>query len=232
MTWVVVNSSHTPPSAQNDALDLTPLCGGCDRRLTTTSKAITPFAGIASFTDWLRHIGFSKAVADAMPFAYHSPRALPLVDIFPAFLISVILGASRFAHCDWLRFDSALHALLGIVRFPANDAILRFFGRFSQGCITRWLPALLMAPAEGFTLDMDSTIFNRKGSQEGAPKGYPSAKLGALPFDRLMPKDVRRCECCAVFLPAAGLGRCVSGLTHLNAGLEYNYYNLYESYLM
>ena len=126
--------------------------------------------------------------------ACRSPRALPLVDIFTAFLVSVILGASRFAHCDWLRFDSALHALPGIVRFPAHDAILRCFGRFSQGGIergfrplTRWLPALLMAPAEGFTLDMDSTIFHREGSQEGAAKGCPSAKLGALPFDRLRP---------------------------------------------
>lgn len=185
MAWVFVNTTPTPPTAQNDALDLTPLCGGGDLRLTTTAKAITPFAGLASFTDWLRHIGFYKAVADAMPFAYRSPRALPLVDIFTAFLVSVILGASRFAHCDWLRFDSALHALLGIVRFPANDAILRFFGRFSQGCIercfrplTRWLLALLMAPAEGFTLDMDSTIFNREGSQQGAAKGYNPRRPG------------------------------------------------------
>ena len=64
-----VNTTQTLPAAQNDALDLTPLCGGCDLRLTTTSKAITPFAGLASFTDWLRHIGFYKAVADSMPFA-------------------------------------------------------------------------------------------------------------------------------------------------------------------
>lgn len=185
MAWVFVNTTPTPPTAQNDALDFTPLCGGSDIQLTTTPKAITPFAGLASFADWLRHIGFYTAVAEAMPFAYRSPRALPLVDIFTAFLISVILGASRFAHCDWLRFDSALHALLGIVRFPANDAILRFFARFSQGCIercfrplTRWLLALLKAPGEGFTLDMDSTIFNREGSQEGAAKGYNPRRPG------------------------------------------------------
>ena len=201
VAWVFVNTTQTPPTAQNDALDLAPLCGGCDLRLTTTAKAITPFAGLASFTEWLRHIGFCKAVADAMPFAYRSPRALPLVDIFTAFLVSVILGASRFSHCDWLRFDSALHALLGIVRFPANDAILRFFGRFSQGCIercfrplTRWLLALLMAPAEGFTLDMDSTIFNREGSQEGAAKGCPSAKLGALSLSKRQPAPPRTQE--------------------------------------
>ncbi len=185
MAWVFVNTTQTSPAAQNDALDFTPLCGGRDLQLTTTSKAVTPFAGLASFLAWLRHIGLHGAVAQAMPFAYLSPRALPLADTFSAFLISVILGASRFAHCDWLRFDTALHALLGIRRFPGNDAILRFFGRFTQGRIeaffrplTRWLLALLKPPAEGFTLDMDSTIFNREGSQEGAAKGYNPRRPG------------------------------------------------------
>jgi len=31
-----------------------------------------------------------------------------------AFLCSVIVGASRFAHTDWLRSDKALHAMRGI----------------------------------------------------------------------------------------------------------------------
>lgn len=185
MAWVFVKTNQTSCAAQNDALDFTPLCGGRDLQLTTTLKAVTPFAGLTSFIAWLRHIGFYKVVAEAMPFTYLSPRALPLVDIFTAFLISVVLGASRFAHCDWLRFDTALHAMLGIRRFPANDAILRFFGRFTQGRIeaffrplTRWLLTLLKPPAGGFTLDMDSTIFNREGSQEGAAKGYNPRRPG------------------------------------------------------
>ena len=35
-------------------------------------------------------------------------------------------GASRFAHAGWLRHDKAFHALLGMERFPAEDAIRRF----------------------------------------------------------------------------------------------------------
>jgi len=120
-----------------------------------------------------------------MPFSYASPNAIPLADTLCAFLVSLILGASRFAHCDWLRFDSALHAMLGIVRFPGNDAILRFFGRFTQGRIeaffrplSRWLVGLLTAPAEGFSLDLESTILNREGHQEGAAKGYNPRRSG------------------------------------------------------
>jgi len=133
----------------------------------------------------LRQIGFYKQVAEAMPFSYASPNAIPLADTLCAFLVSLILGASRFAHCDWLRFDSALHAMLGIVRFPGNDAILRFFGRFTQGRIeaffrplSRWLVGLLTAPAEGFSLDLESTILNREGHQEGAAKGYNPRRSG------------------------------------------------------
>ncbi len=171
MARVFVNTTQTSRAAQNDAVDFSPLCRGCDIQLTTTLKAVTPFAGLASFIAWLRHNGFHRVVAEAMPFAYRSPRALPMADIFTAFVFSVVLGASHFAHCDWLRFDTALHALLGIRRFPASDAVLRFFGRFSQGHVeacfrplTRWLLGLLKPPAGGFTLDMDSTIFNREGS--------------------------------------------------------------------
>ena len=65
--------------------------------------------------------------------------------------------------------------MLGMRRFSGEDAVLRFFGRFAQGWIDaffrplwRWLLAMVAASREGFTLDLDSTVFNREGSQEGA----------------------------------------------------------------
>jgi len=48
---------------------------------------------------------------------------------------AVVLGASRFAHAGWLRHDKAFHALLGVERFPGEDAIRRFFHRFTQARI-------------------------------------------------------------------------------------------------
>lgn len=38
-----------------------------------------------------------------------------------AFLVSVLVGARRFAHSALLRGDKALHALPGIERFPTDD---------------------------------------------------------------------------------------------------------------
>jgi hypothetical protein len=78
-----------------------------------------------------------------------------------------------------LRHDKAFHALLGVKRFPGEDAIRRFFHRFTQAHIEafwrllwRWMLEFLEAPRECFSLDLDSTVFSREGGQEGAAKGY------------------------------------------------------------
>ena len=180
-----MNKTAAPAAAQNDAMDFAPLFGAGQLKIQTTLKAVTPFAGLASFFAWLREIGYAGQAAAAMPFAYRSPRALPLAQTLTAFLASVLVGASRFAHSGWLRFDTALHALLGVKRFPSDDAIRDFFHQFNQARIEafwrpmwRWLLALLAPPAEGFTLDLDSTVFNREGHQEGAAKGYNPRRPG------------------------------------------------------
>lgn len=120
-----------------------------------------------------------------MPFAYRSPNVIPLDHTLTAFVSSVIVGASRFAHSGWLRHDKALHAMLGIKRFPGEDAIRRFFHQFTQAHIEafwrplwRWLLGLMADAEGGFTLNLDSTIFSREGSQEGAAKGYNPRRPG------------------------------------------------------
>jgi hypothetical protein len=78
-----------------------------------------------------------------------------------------------------------LHAILGIERFPGDDTVRAFFRRFKQGHIEAfwrplwsWLLTLLPVPAAGFHLDLDSTVFNREGKQEGVRKGYNPQRRG------------------------------------------------------
>jgi hypothetical protein len=56
-----------------------------------------------------------------MPFTYTSNNAIPPAQTLVAFLVSVVAGARRLAHTDWLRADKALHALLGIVPPPKKS---------------------------------------------------------------------------------------------------------------
>ena len=166
--------------------EITPLFGEAKLVLDETPKAISPFGGLASFISFLSQIGFAQQVQQHLPFAEPgSNNAIPLAHSLTAFLMSVVVGARRFAHSEWLRADRVLHALLGLPRFPSDDTIRNFFLRFGQADIEafwrplwRWLLRLLRCPANGFSLDLDSTVFCREGKQEGARKGFNPRRKG------------------------------------------------------
>ena len=182
-------ATFTSPSTANAPTapaTFTPLFGGAKILLAETPKAVTPFGGLCSFIAFLQQIGFGAKVAQALPFAAPtSPNAIPLAHTFSAFFFAVVTGASRFAHTDWLRGDRALHALLGIARFPGDDTVRAFFRRFTQGHVEAfwrplwtWSLTLIATPPAGFHLDLDSTVICREGQQEGARKGYNPRRKG------------------------------------------------------
>ena len=135
--------------------EFTALFGEAKLFLAETPKAISPFGGLASFISFLGQIGFARAVQQHPPFAEPtSNNAIPLAHALTAFLIAVVVGAQRFAHCEWLRADRVLQAMLGLARFPSDDTIRNFFRRFSQAHIEafwrplwRWLLLLVKCPA-------------------------------------------------------------------------------------
>jgi len=162
-----------------------PIFGSSQVQFRSTAKAVTPFGGLVSLIEFFDRIGLAEQLQKAMPFQLRSPNAIPPAQTLMAFLFSVVVGASRFAHTDWLRSDKALHAMLGISRFPGTDTIRNLFGRFTQGKIQAfwrplwiWIVSMFSAPPEGFSLDLDSTIFQRSGHQEGAAKGYNPHRPG------------------------------------------------------
>jgi hypothetical protein len=170
-----------------------PLFGFRQVQLRSTEKSVTPFGGLASFIAFLERIELPAKLQEHMPFVHRSPNSIPPAHTLTAFLCSVVVGASRFAHSDWLRSDKALHAMLGIARFPGTDTIRNFFGRFTQGSIEAfWRPLwssilpLFLMPEEGYSLDLDSTIFQRSGHQEGAAKGYNPHRPGRLSHHPLL----------------------------------------------
>lgn len=161
--------------------------------LRDTLRPVTPFGGLSVFAGFLDRIGFRREVEAAMPVEYVSPNAIPPSHTFTAFLFSVLAGARRFAHSGILRADRALHELIGIERFPGDDTVRNLFLRFGRGECERffprlwgWLLSLLPGRAEGYTLDMDSTVFERYGRQEGALKGYNPHKRGRVSHHPLL----------------------------------------------
>jgi hypothetical protein len=153
--------------------------------LRETQRAVTPFGGLAVFILFLGKIGLVEKLRQHMPVQWKSPNHIDPTATFMAFLMAVLVGAKRFAHTSLLRADRALHALLGLDRFPTDDTIRNLFRKFGMGQVQRlfeplaeWLMDRLPQRSEGYTLDLDSTVFERYGRQEGSLKGHNPRKHG------------------------------------------------------
>jgi hypothetical protein len=162
--------------------------------LQEADRAMTPFGGMVVFLEFLNRIGLVGKVLECMPVIHRSPHSIPPAQTYIAFLISVAAGARRFAQTSWLRGDRALHGLLGIDRFPSDDTIRNLFLRFGMGEVqrffepmTEWMMERLPQRAEGHSLDLDSTVFERHGQQqEGALKGYNPRRPGRVSHHPLL----------------------------------------------
>jgi hypothetical protein len=165
--------------------EITALWGGKKVALRETPRAVTPFGGLSVFIEFLQKIGFAGQVSRSMPVQLRSPNAIDPAQTLTGFLISVLAGARRFAHSSLLRADRALHALLGMRRFPTDGTMRNLFKRFSQGMVVgmyeplwAWQLERLEKRAGGYSLDLDSTVLERYGEQEGVKRGYNPRKPG------------------------------------------------------
>lgn len=179
---------------QNDWQEFRPLFGGGKIKICDTLRAVTPFGGLSVFIEFLGRIGLVEQLASRTPYQPKSGNHYDPGQILVGFILSVIAGAQRFAHTNQLRADRALHALLGMKRFPSDDIILKYFRRFSQAEVERfwrplwrWLISRLPQLEKGFSLDLDSTIFSRHGAQQqGAARGYNPRRPGRLSHHPLL----------------------------------------------
>ena len=133
--------------------------------LRQTARAVTPFGGLSVLIEFLGKIGLAGPLSEHLPVHFKSPNAIDPAQTFTAFLRAVAVGARRFAHTGLLRADRALHALLG---------------RVVQMYEPLWAWQLERLPKRegGYGLDLDSTVFERYGEQEGVRKGYNPRKPG------------------------------------------------------
>ena len=188
-----MKDSSQPPE-QNDWQEFRPLFGGGKIKICDTLRAVTPFGGLSVLLEFFGRIGLVEQLQDRQFYQPASPNHYDPGQILVGFMLSVIVGAQRFAHANQLRADRALHALLGMKRFPSDDTILNYFRRFTQGQVERfwrplwrWLIGRLPRLELGFSLDLDSTIFSRHGTQQqGAARGYNPRRPGRLSHHPLL----------------------------------------------
>ena len=159
--------------------------------LRFTDKEITAWGGMALMKRMLDYLGFGNALAQSGLPPPGSNRGYAPAQLITQFMISVWCGANRFEHGEVTRHDPVLKRIFGFTRMANFKAVMRLFRRFTQSTnegvmdkLYRWM--FDQISINGLTLDLDSTVMTRYGSQEGAAKGYNPSKRGRASHHPLM----------------------------------------------
>jgi hypothetical protein len=156
-----------------------------------SDKKVTPFGGMSLMKRFVDQTGIRDCLSGLdLPLPKSNAGYAP-VHIIEAFWLSIWTGASRYIHCDWLRYDSVLQAIFGWNRLPSQSTYSRFFGKFSQKRNTEVFPSLQhwffgLLGVDNLTIDFDSTVITRYGEQQGSAKGYNPNKRGRNSHHPLM----------------------------------------------
>ncbi len=151
-----------------------------------TDKPVSGWGGLIAFVRYLDRLGIRRVLRDVLPDGRTSPNRIDVVAIVLTLWTTVLTGGRRFAHAARLTSDDVIRAALGCHRLPSPMTITRYFGGFRQSqveALASGLWGLLLAPrlhghALGMVLDLDSTVLERYGHQEGSLKGHNPRKHG------------------------------------------------------
>ncbi len=162
-----------------------------DFDLRFTDKEITAWGGMGIMKRMLDHLHFDAALSACGLPQPGSNRGYRPEQLITQFMLSVWCGANRFEHGEVTRHDPVLKRLFGFTRMANFKAVMRLFKKFDQDTnesvmdsLYRWMFGQL--EINGITLDLDSTVMTRYGTQEGSAVGYNPAKRGRASHHPLM----------------------------------------------
>jgi len=154
-------------------------------KIEYTNKPVSGWGGLVAVFHFFDRLQVRALLARALPDGRTSPNQIPVVDIVLTLFATVLTGGRRFAHVERVRADEVIQKILGVVRMPSAMTLTRYFGGFTRSQVENlaeilWslVRALVQSPPLGAVLDLDSTVFERYGTQEGSLKGHNPRKHG------------------------------------------------------
>jgi len=156
-----------------------------------SDKQVTPFGGMSLMKRFIDQTGIREYMRGIdLPYP-QSNRGYDPMHIVESFWLSIWTGASRYIHCDWLRYDTTLQKIFGWEQMPSQSTYSRFFGKFSQKRNTEIFPNVQKwfvdnLGIDNMTIDFDSTVITRSGTQQGSAKGYNPNRKGRNSHHPLM----------------------------------------------
>lgn len=150
-----------------------------------TDKPVSGWGGLLSIGRFFDALGVREALAQALPDGRTSNNQVPVVDMVMQLIATVLSGGSRFEHIERVRVDAVVMKCLGAARFGSASALTTYLGNFAQSqceqmhqVLNQLVFKVLLTIAGSDVLDLDSTVFDRYGKQQGSAKGYHPSRPG------------------------------------------------------
>lgn len=156
-----------------------------------SDKKVTAWGGMKLMKDMIESIGVKEYMAGLDLPEKGSNRGYDPIQIIECFWTSIWIGAGRFSHSAYLRYDKVLQEIFGWKQAPSQSTYSRFFQKFSWQRNTevfmpvqKWFIDNLKI--KNITIDFDSSVMTRYGEQEGSKVGYNPSKPGRASHHPLM----------------------------------------------
>jgi hypothetical protein len=177
-------------------------------KIAFTDKEISAWGGMIFMKKLIAQSGIIDLLSGVGLPAQGSNRGYSPLQLIQSFWLSAWCGANRFMHLEVLRFDHTLQKLFGWDRMAGHQAFQRYFKKFNLAdnhrifhSVYQWFFEQLHF--DNYTLDLDSTVLTRFGSQQGAARGHNRSKPGRRSHHPLM-AFVAECRMVANFWLRSG----------------------------
>jgi len=156
-----------------------------------SDRNVTAWGGMTLMKDLVERSGIKEKMRTLPLPQPGSNRGYDPITVIESFWTSIWIGASRFCHSGYLRYDTVLKDIFGWKTSPSESTYSRFFRKFSWSRNDAFFPDLQQWFFEqltfnNMTLDLDSSVITRYGEQEGAKVGYNPHKPGRASHHPLM----------------------------------------------
>ena len=158
---------------------------GGELEIEYTSKALSGWGGLALLFEFGDQVGFFRELERVLPNAKTSPNQISSIDVVKTLYATVLSGGTRFAHVERVRGDEVIRQVMGAARVGSADTVRRYFQGLSASDGERIyaelqgvMSTMLGSHTREDVLDLDSTILERYGKQQGVGKGYHTSRAG------------------------------------------------------
>ena len=158
---------------------------GGELEIAYTSKPLSGWGGLALLYEFGEKVGFFGALERVLPNEKISPNQVRSIDVVKTLYAAVLSGGNRFAHVERVRGDEVIREVMGAARVGGADTVRRYFEGLSASDgeriyveLQQVMSRMLWKHTREDVLDLDSTILERYGKQQGVGKGYHASRAG------------------------------------------------------